>query len=135
MLHHNKYTNPLNVVCGILWRNERFLATQRPVNQSHAGYWEFPGGKVELGETLHIALEREFKEELGITIFSPTFYCKINHNYGATPLLIHFFQITEFEGEPTPLEGQTLSWVTPKEANNLQFLEADKFLLQQLQQM
>lgn len=134
MSQYNEHPKLLCVVCGILWRNKKFLVTQRPVGQSHAGYWELPGGKVELGETLQLALGRELKEELGTTIFSPTFYYKTKYNYGVTPLLIHFFHVTKFQGEPTPLEGQTLRWIIPKEADDLPFLEADKSLLQKLQQ-
>lgn len=59
--------SPIEVVGGILWRGKQFLAAQRPEGRGHAGFWEFPGGKVEQGETREQALTRELAEELSIT--------------------------------------------------------------------
>lgn len=125
----------LHVVVGILWRGKQFLAAQRPKGRIHAGYWEFPGGKVEAGESLEDALIRELDEELAITITAPVFFYNVSHNYGDLPLSLHFFHITTFTGEPTPIEGQNLRWLTPKEATNLCFLEADQSLIKKLQNL
>lgn len=125
----------LHVVGGILWRGKQFLAAQRPQGRSHAGYWEFPGGKVELGENLEDALIRELKEELAITITDPVFFHNILYDYGSLPLSLHFFHVTKFIGEPKTLEGQILRWLTPTEANNFLFLDADRALIKLLQEL
>lgn len=130
---YNTSTTYLTVVAGILWRKEQILVAQRPEGKNYAGYWELPGGKVEQGESLQDALARELEEELGITITSPTFYYKAAHDYGNFPITLHFFHVTHFIGEPCPLEGQTLRWISLEETNDLPFLEADKPLLQKLQ--
>ncbi len=133
-LEHPEHRPYISVVGGILWRGKQFLAAQRPEGATFAGLWELPGGKVEDGESLQEALTREIEEELGVAINSPSFCQTVFHDYGDAPISLHFFHITSFIGEPKPLEGQTLRWVTPKEAEKLPFLEADKPLLRKLQE-
>ena len=100
----------IEVVGGILWRGGSFLAAQRPEGHPQAGFWEFPGGKVEPGESLEAALAREL-------------------DYDFRSVRLHFFHITEFSGEPVANDGQAFRWVTPEEAQTLPFLEADRPLL------
>lgn len=117
--------SPISVVAGILWRAGRFLAVQRPEGKLHAGFWEFPGGKVEPGESLEAALVREFEEELGLTPLKYSFWREKRHTYPELTVHLHFFQITEAAGAPLALEGHRVAWVAPAEARELPFLEAD----------
>jgi 8-oxo-dGTP diphosphatase len=99
------------VAAGILLDSQqRFLMGQRPVGKPYAGYWEFPGGKVEAGETLFQALQRELQEELGITIHSSVDLMMIEHDYPHAYVRIHVSVIRDWSGEPTGCENQALSW-------------------------
>lgn len=119
----------LVVACGIIWRGNRFLGACRPRGKPHAGKWEFPGGKVEPGESPARALVRELREELSVSVRCPMFWRKVRHVYPESIVELHFFQVTEFDGEPLPNDGQELRWLTPEEACTLPFLEPDKPLL------
>ena len=99
------------VAAGILLDSQqRFLMGQRPVGKPYAGYWEFPGGKVEAGETLFQTLQRELQEELGITIHSSVDLMTIEHDYPHAYVRIHVSLIRDWTGEPTGCENQALSW-------------------------
>jgi 8-oxo-dGTP diphosphatase len=101
----------VEVAVGILVRTDgHYLFTQRPSDKSYAGYWEFPGGKLEPGETIEQALKRELMEELGITILDCTFWQSLQYAYAHAHVHLNFCKITQWLGEPTGREGQTLSW-------------------------
>jgi 8-oxo-dGTP diphosphatase len=91
----------------------RVLLAQRPEGKSLAGLWEFPGGKVEPGETPEVALIRELKEELGIdtwqSCLAPLTFA--SHSYDDFHLLMPLFACRRWEGVPAPQEGQKLAWV------------------------
>lgn len=93
----------------------RVLLAQRPEGKSMAGLWEFPGGKVEAGETPEAALIRELKEELGIdtwqSCLAPLTFA--SHAYPDFHLLMPLFACRKWQGNATPREGQTLAWVRP----------------------
>lgn len=128
---------PLHVVAGILWRGERYLANQRPPGSNHAGAWEFPGGKLEAGETPEMALARELREELGVRVTRAAFWRTLTHTYAVPARTVHlyFFHVTGFDGEPQGREGQQLRWVTPAEALELPFLAADTDLVRELHEL
>ncbi|MEP5762230.1 MAG: 8-oxo-dGTP diphosphatase MutT [Litoreibacter sp.] len=108
-------------------RDGRVLLAQRPEGKSMAGLWEFPGGKIELGETPEAALVRELHEELGIqtwnSCLAPLTFA--SHSYDDFHLLMPLFACRKWEGIPQPREGQTLKWVKPTELRNYPMPAAD----------
>lgn len=115
----------IHAVAGILWRGSRFLAVRRPPGKVMAGYWEFPGGKIEDGESADDALSRELREELGVTDIRASFWRTERHDYAHGRITLEIFHVRGFSGEPSPLEGQGLRWVTSGEALSMGFLPAD----------
>jgi 8-oxo-dGTP diphosphatase len=115
-------------------RDGRVLIAQRPPEKSMAGLWEFPGGKIEPGETPELALIREMKEELGITIkpacLSPLTFA--SHAYEDFHLFMPLFVCRVWEGFATPREGQELKWVPPTSLNDYPMPPADKPLIAML---
>ncbi|MFD2293413.1 NUDIX domain-containing protein [Massilia sp. GCM10020059] len=102
---------PIDVAVGILMKpNGDVLLGQRPEGKPYAGYWEFPGGKVDAGESILDALKREFVEELGIEVVSAEEWCGIEHVYEHAHVRLHFFISREWRGEPQSLEGQAFAW-------------------------
>lgn len=105
----------------------RVLLAQRPKGKSMAGLWEFPGGKIEPGETPEHALVRELEEELGINTWSsclsPLTFA--SHSYDDFHLLMPLFACRKWEGIPTPREGQVLKWVHARDLNSYPMPPAD----------
>ena len=105
----------------------RVLLAQRPEGKSMAGLWEFPGGKVEQGETPEAALIRELQEELGIdtwqSCLAPLTFA--SHSYDDFHLLMPLFACRKWDGTPTPREGQTLKWVHGKDLKSYPMPAAD----------
>ena len=110
-----------------------FLLAQRPEGKSYAGFWEFPGGKVEGGETLLHALERELHEELGIKIVTAYPWLTCLHVYTHATVKLNFFRITAWQGELHGKENQQLSWQTPTNLTVSPMLPANTFVLRALQ--
>jgi len=108
-------------------RDGRVLLAQRPEGKSMAGLWEFPGGKVEGGETPEAALVRELHEELGIetwnSCLAPLTFA--THTYDDFHLLMPLFACRKWNGIVQPKEGQTLKWVYPKDFSNYPMPPAD----------
>ncbi|RFC33225.1 MAG: 8-oxo-dGTP diphosphatase [Candidatus Nitrotoga sp. SPKER] len=119
-------------LCG-QYTYDSFLLAQRPKGKSYAGYWEFPGGKVEVGETLLHALERELHEELGIKIVGAYPWLTRLHSYLHATVRLNFFRITEWHGEPHGKENQQLSWQTPSNLKLSPVLPANTFVFRALQ--
>ena len=105
----------------------RVLLAQRPAGKSLAGLWEFPGGKVEQGETPEIALIRELQEELGIdtwaSCLAPLTFA--SHSYDDFHLLMPLFACRKWAGTPQSREGQALKWVRPNDLRNYPMPAAD----------
>ena len=122
----------VEAVIGILQRDQYFLVNQRPFDKPYAGYWEFPGGKIEANESIRDALTRELKEELGITIQAaePWFVCP--HTYPDKQVSLHVWRVTKFIGEPEGKEKQILQWVNLDELRELNILEGNHFILEKL---
>lgn len=102
---------PVDVAVGILLKpNGDVLLACRPEGKPYAGYWEFPGGKVEAGESVIDALKREFEEEIGVRIVSAEPWCGVEHVYAHAHVRLHFYISRHWQGEPQSLEGQALAW-------------------------
>lgn len=113
----------------------RVLLAQRPEGKSMAGLWEFPGGKVDKGETPEFALCRELEEELGIETreccFAPLGFA--SHSYDDFHLMMPLYACRMWSGEPKPQEGQVLEWVKPNDLAKYDMLAADVPLIYQIQ--
>ena len=108
---HKAAVAPIDVAVGILMKpNGDVLLGQRPEGKPYAGYWEFPGGKVESGESIFAALKREFVEELGIQLLSAEPWCGVEHVYPHAHVRLHFYISREWQGDPQSLEGQAFAW-------------------------
>ncbi|MEJ0003267.1 MAG: NUDIX domain-containing protein [Pararobbsia sp.] len=99
------------VAVGILVGSDgRFLLAQRPPGKPYEGYWEFPGGKLEVGESVEAALERELHEELGVTITRSERWRVLEHDYPHAYVRLYFCKVTAWEGELVGREGQAFAW-------------------------
>ncbi|MGL4414698.1 MAG: 8-oxo-dGTP diphosphatase MutT [Roseinatronobacter sp.] len=105
----------------------RILLAQRPEGKAMAGLWEFPGGKIESGETPEVALIRELQEELGIdtwaSCLAPLTFA--SHSYDDFHLLMPLFICRKWEGQVSSQEGQALKWVRPADLRNYPMPAAD----------
>lgn len=102
---------PVDVAVGVLIDADgNFLLTSRPEGKVYAGYWEFPGGKVEPGETVEQALRRELHEEIGITIGPATPWQVEMFDYPHALVRLHFLKVFAWDGEFQMREGQQMAW-------------------------
>jgi 8-oxo-dGTP diphosphatase len=120
------------VVTGLIRKNDKILVGQRPVGHSLAGQWEFPGGKIEKGETPEQALIRELQEELAIEAEVGTLKLASTHSYGDTGIVILFYEIRIWKGEPKTVHHMDLKWVAPEELKTLAIPDANKKILDRL---
>jgi 8-oxo-dGTP diphosphatase len=116
----------------ILKPDGQFLFARRPEGKAYAGYWEFPGGKVEPGETAEQALVREIREELGIAVTQ--LYPWLTHvfSYPHATVRLHFYRVTAWAGDPHPHEGQIFAWQYPEQPKVAPILPANGPILRAL---
>jgi len=107
-------------------RRGRILIAQRPAGKHLAGFWEFPGGKVEPGESRTAALARELKEELGLAIERPRPLLRLRHAYPHGEVLLDVWVARRYRGEPRGLDGQALRWCSLRELREAELLPADQ---------
>lgn len=103
----------------------RVLINQRPVGKPWAGYWEFPGGKTEIGETTLAALKRELHEELGLTVHDAKPWIHLSHDYPEHHVELDVWYVRRYSGEAYGCEGQALAWAKPDELPGWNLLPAD----------
>jgi len=115
----------------------RVLIAQRPEGKSMAGLWEFPGGKIEAGETPEGALIRELSEELGITVKEPCLapFTFASHAYETVHLLMPLYVCRRWEGTPMPRHHAALKWVRPNQMRDYPMPAADLPLIPMLRDL
>ena len=118
--------NRSHVAVGVLIDSKRCVLLTRRLKGTHlAGYWEFPGGKVEAGESVRAALARELEEELGTRIGETVPLMTVSHDYGKKQVLLDVHQVKDWSGEPHGAEGQPLAWVNADSLDEFQVPEAN----------
>ena len=117
----------IEVCAALIFDGDKVLLTSRPDHQDHAGYWEFPGGKIESGETPAQCLKRELMEELDIEVMVYDTIYMDGHEYPDKHLSLRFMRcIIKGDQKPRALEQQEYAWVKRKELNSYPLLPADK---------
>lgn len=104
------------------------LLGQRPEGKPYAGYWEFPGGKVEAGETLFAALSRELQEEIDVRIDQADEFMVLEHDYPHAYVRLHICFVKSWQGQPRGLENQALGWLNIKDIDQLSIAGFDPVL-------
>lgn len=112
--------------------DRRVLLAERPAGKPWAGYWEFPGGKVETGESPFVALKRELHEELGIEVDRATPWLTREYAYPEKRVRLHFYRVSVWHGTPHGREGQKLSWEDPHAVRVAPLLPANAPILEAL---
>lgn len=123
----------VEVAAGLIRHQGRYLIARRKPGGHLAGFWEFPGGKREPGESLEECLRRELFEELNIRVDVPVPYRIIRHEYPGKTVELHFFRCAIEEGEAVPLECTEIRWVSPDELSQFAFPPADLTVIEALQ--
>lgn len=113
-------------------QQDQIFITKRPEKLHKGGYWEFPGGKVELGESAEQGLIRELQEEIDITATELSLFEHFDFDYPEKSLTFDFFTVTDFAGQPYGKEGQEGKWVTISDLNGYTFPEANQPVLEKV---
>ena len=123
----------IHVAIGVLINDtQQVLVAQRPEHADHGGLWEFPGGKVEVGENIFQALCRELKEEIGIDMVAASPLIKFTHDYDQYSVLLDTWLVDKFYGEPRGAEGQAVRWVNFSELQQLKMPAASSQIISML---
>ena len=123
----------VSVAAAVILRGDgRVLLAQRPLGKAYAGYWEFPGGKLEPGESPRAALDRELREELGLTVRRAAPWFVQRFVYPHAHVELHFFRVFAWDGEPYGHDGQAFAWQTPDRFDVAPLLPANTRVLRAL---
>ena len=123
----------LRVVAAVIYDDQRrVLVTQRPAGKALAGLWEFPGGKLEAGESPEDALRRELREELGIEVQQCRPLLELQHDYPERRVQLSVWVVERHAGQPAGLEGQPLQWATQEQLRSIGLLPADLPIIDRL---
>jgi len=120
--------HPIVVAAAVVVRDDDVLVTRRLEGTHLAGFWEFPGGKCEAGESHVECLAREMREELGVGVRVGERLLSTRHDYGVKVVELHFFACS-FDEEPQPLLGQEIRWMPRRDLGTLEFPAADAELI------
>ncbi|MGH9455849.1 MAG: NUDIX domain-containing protein [Terriglobia bacterium] len=126
------FDSPILVAAGILTNQDLILACQRHHSDAYGGQWEFPGGKVQTGESLTEALRRELEEELGIIAEIGSEVFRQSHQYPDRRVEVAFFAVQEFKGVIRNNVFESIEWVHRARLPQYPFLEADRELVRRL---
>ena len=121
--------------CCILLQKNKILTTKRPVGKPFFNYWEFPGGKLEKGESFYDAIIRELEEELGIKVKSEdlSIIDNVSHSYELNSIVVMaVFYIRNWTGIVKAKEGQQIQWLTATDFHKVKFLEGSKTILDKI---
>jgi mutator protein MutT len=124
-----------HVTAGLIWKNGNVLIAKRPKGSHFEGFWEFPGGKQEKGESLRQCLEREIKEELGIKIKAGKLFFLSTHEYNDKVISLHTFACALLAGEPKPLQCQDVKWVNPVRLYEFEFPPPDNLVIEAIRRL
>jgi 8-oxo-dGTP diphosphatase len=113
------------VTAAVIWKEGRVLLCLRPEGKRLAGHWEFPGGKLEAGETPRDGLKRELAEELGIDAVVGPELARVSHEYEFGRVELIALEVRAFEGEVKPREHADVAWVAPKDLSTYRLAPAD----------
>ena len=122
----------VHVAVGVIKKNNAIFICKRADEQHQGGLWEFPGGKVEAGESVFVALKRELIEEVGLTIHSSSQLMVIEHDYGDKCVKLDVHVVSNFSGEAHGAEGQSSEWVAISELENYDFPEANAEIIEKI---
>lgn len=124
----------IHIVAGIIFNVDKshVFITKRPDDKHKGGFWEFPGGKVESGESIQQALIRELDEEIGIESTELNPYMHLEYDYPEKSLTFDFMTVTAFHHQPFGKEGQEGGWVAIEELSNYAFPEANLSVLERV---
>ncbi len=125
----------LVVAAALTDRAGRVLIAQRPRGKALAGRWEFPGGKVDAGESERGALARELREELGVEVLAARPLMRLTHAYEERDVELSLWIVERFAGEPRSLDAQALKWVLPAALAAEDILEADQPFITALREL
>jgi 8-oxo-dGTP diphosphatase len=120
----------VRVLAAVIERNERYLICKRPDHKRHGGLWEFPGGKIEMGESDHDAASRELREELGVTVTAVSEAVFKRQDEGSV-FLIEFIPV-EIVGEPQEIEHTAHCWVRAEDLFSYNLAPSDRIFVQEL---
>lgn len=121
----------IEVVAAIIEKDGAYFATQRGYGEFE-GLWEFPGGKIEQGESAECALKREIQEELGIGISIDSFLCTVDYNYPAFHLTMHCYICSVIAGNIELREHKSARWLTASSLLSVEWLPADNDVIEKL---
>lgn len=124
----------VHVAVGVIVRQQQVLLALRSNKQHQGGKWEFPGGKVEVGETVEQALQRELLEEVAITVTETSAFMQLEYAYPEKTVLLDIYLVSSFTGEPHGREGQPLQWVDIADLGSIEFPDANQPIVQRLLQ-
>ncbi|MBH0042185.1 8-oxo-dGTP diphosphatase MutT [Pseudoalteromonas sp. SWXJZ10B] len=122
----------VHVAVGVIKKNNAIFICKRADEKHQGGLWEFPGGKVEAGESVFVALKRELIEEVGLTIHSSSQLMVIEHDYGDKCVKLDVHVVSNFSGEAHGAEGQPSEWVAISELENYDFPEANAEIIEKI---
>ncbi|NVD07396.1 8-oxo-dGTP diphosphatase MutT [Vibrio sp. JPW-9-11-11] len=124
----------VHIVAAIIFNQDKsqVFITKRPDDKHKGGFWEFPGGKVEQGETIEQAMVRELEEEIGITTTEQRLFEHLEFDYSDKALKFDFMTVTQFEGQPFGKEGQQGEWVAVAALSDYVFPEANVAIVERV---
>ena len=121
----------IEVVAAVIYKDGAYFTTQRGYGEFE-GMWEFPGGKIESGESREVALKREIQEELGVDITIDKFLCTTDYDYPSFHLTMHCYLCSVASGDIELREHKSACWLTAETLDSVEWLPADKEVIDKL---